>query len=89
MPNLDLAFGVLGTELWSPAGVALALKAYRRLGKRGLTEFAGRVVQTSRDRLTETFDSPRAHGLLAVQRGHDVPVRLRGSAPEPGAAACG
>src|SRR5690242_10700116 len=29
MPNLDLAFGVLGTELWSRAGVALALQAYR------------------------------------------------------------
>jgi phytoene dehydrogenase-like protein len=64
-PNLDLAFGVLGTELWSPAGVALALKAYRRLGKRGVGEFGARVVQSSRDWLTETFESPRAHGLLA------------------------
>jgi phytoene dehydrogenase-like protein len=65
MPNLDLAFGVLSTELWSPAGVALALKAYRRLGKRGLAVFGGRLVQSSRDWLTETFESPRAHGLLA------------------------
>jgi phytoene dehydrogenase-like protein len=64
-PNLDLAFGVLGTELWSPAGIALALKAYRRLGKRGVAEFGARVVQSSRDWLTETFESPRAHGLLA------------------------
>jgi phytoene dehydrogenase-like protein len=64
-PNLDLAFGVLATELWSPAGVALALKAYRRLGKRGLAEFSGRVVQSSRDWLTERFESPRAHGLFA------------------------
>jgi phytoene dehydrogenase-like protein len=31
-PNADLAFGVLGTELWSAAGLALAAKAYRRLG---------------------------------------------------------
>jgi phytoene dehydrogenase-like protein len=65
MPNLDLAFGVLATELWSPAGVALALKAYRRLGKRGLAEFGGRVVQSSRDWLMERFESPRAHGLFA------------------------
>jgi phytoene dehydrogenase-like protein len=65
MPNLDLAFGVLATELWSPAGVALALKAYRRLGKRGLAEFSGRVVQSSRDWLMERFESPRAHGLFA------------------------
>ena len=65
MPNLDLAFGILGTELWSPEGLGLVLKAYRRLGKRGLAQFGGRVVQSSRDWLTETFQSPRAHGLLA------------------------
>lgn len=65
MPNADLAFGVLGTELWSPAGAALALKAYRRLGRRGVAEFGGRLVQSSRDWLTQTFASARAHGLLA------------------------
>src|SRR5437763_201250 len=27
LPNADLAFGVLSTELWSRAGLALALKA--------------------------------------------------------------
>jgi phytoene dehydrogenase-like protein len=64
-PNLDLAFAVLGTELWSQAGVALALKAYRRLGRRGLAEFTGSLVQSSRDWLTQTFESPRAHGLFA------------------------
>src|SRR5207247_646546 len=36
LPDADLAFGVLGTELWSRDGVALGLKAYRRLGRRGL-----------------------------------------------------
>jgi phytoene dehydrogenase-like protein len=65
MPNADLAFGVLGTELWSPAGAALALRAYRRLGRRGLAQFTGELVASSRDWLTETFRSPRAHGLLA------------------------
>jgi phytoene dehydrogenase-like protein len=64
-PNADLAFGVLGTELWSPAGVALAAKAYRRLGRRGLAEFSGGVLASSRDWLTDTFASERAHGLLA------------------------
>src|SRR5207253_4638414 len=48
-PNADLAFGVLGTELWSKDGAALALRAYRRLGRRGLVEFAGEVLQSSRD----------------------------------------
>jgi len=65
MPTADLAFGVLGTELWSLGGASLALKAYRQLGRRGLVEFTGALVQSSRDWLTETFASERAHGLLA------------------------
>src|SRR4051812_5659953 len=65
LANADIAFGVLGTELWSPAGAALALKAYRRLGRRGLAEFTGNVLVSARDWLTETFRSERAHGLLA------------------------
>ena len=44
MPNADLAVGVLGTELWSPAGAALALRAYRRLGRRGLARFTGELA---------------------------------------------
>ena len=64
-PNADLAFGVLGTELWSPAGAALGLRALRRLGRRGLVEFAGDVLKSSRDWLGQTFASERAHGLLA------------------------
>jgi phytoene dehydrogenase-like protein len=65
LPNVDLAFAVLGTELWSKDGLALGLKAYRRLGRRGLVEFAGNVLGSSRDWLTGTFASERAHGLLA------------------------
>src|SRR5213078_2875095 len=57
--------GVLGTELWSRDGLALGLKAYRRLGRRGLVEFTGNVLSSSRDWLTGTFASERAHGLLA------------------------
>jgi phytoene dehydrogenase-like protein len=64
-PNADLAFGVLGTELWSRAGVGLGLKAYRRLGRRGLAEFVGELTISSRDWLSRTFESERAHGLLA------------------------
>jgi phytoene dehydrogenase-like protein len=61
----ELVFGVLGTELWSAAGAGLAAKAYRRLGRRGLAAFTGELVQSSRDWLTTTFRSERAHGLLA------------------------
>jgi phytoene dehydrogenase-like protein len=64
-PNADLAFGVLGTELWSAAGLALAAKAYRRLGRAGLAAFTGELLQSSRDWLETTFASPRAHGVLA------------------------
>src|SRR5438876_11666052 len=52
LPNADLAFGVLSTELWSQAGLALALRAYRRLGRRGLVAFTGNVLSTARDWLT-------------------------------------
>jgi len=64
-PNADLAFGVLGTELWSRDGLRLALRAYRRLGPRGAVEFTGNVLASSRDWLTDTFASERAHGVLA------------------------
>ena len=65
LPNADLAFGVLGTELWSPAGLALAAKAVRRLGRAGAAAFLGEVLQSSRDWLETTFASERAHGVLA------------------------
>ncbi|HEY8030081.1 MAG TPA: NAD(P)/FAD-dependent oxidoreductase [Gaiellaceae bacterium] len=64
-PNADLAFGLLGTELWSASGLALALKAYRRLGRAGVAAFTGELLQSSRDWLVETFASERAHGVLS------------------------
>jgi phytoene dehydrogenase-like protein len=65
LPNADLAFGVLGTELWSRHGLALALKAYRRFGRSGVLDFSGSLLMSARDRLETTFASERAHGLLA------------------------
>jgi phytoene dehydrogenase-like protein len=64
-PNADLAFGVLGTELWSRDGLKLGMKAYRRLGRMGAVEFTGNVLASSRDWLTRTFASERARGVLA------------------------
>jgi len=64
-PNADIAFGVLGTELWSASGLALAAKAYRRLGRAGTAAFVGELLQSSRDWLQQTFTSERAHGVLA------------------------
>jgi phytoene dehydrogenase-like protein len=65
MANADLAFGVLTTELWSPAGMQLALRALRRLGKRGLVAYGGAVLQSCRDWATERFAAERTRGLLA------------------------
>ncbi len=65
MPNADLAFGVLSTELWSRDGLGLAVKALRRLGRRGLVEFTGNVLTSCRDWTAETFEDERVHGLFA------------------------
>ncbi len=65
LPNADLAFGALGTELWSPSGLALAARAVRRLGRAGALAFLGEVLQSSRDWLETAFASERAHGVLA------------------------
>ena len=65
MAHADLSFGVLGTELWSGAGLTLGQKTLRRFGRRGLLEFAGHALSTCRDWTTATFASERAHGLLA------------------------
>jgi phytoene dehydrogenase-like protein len=64
-PVADLAFGLLGTELWSRHGALLGGKAMRRLGRRGALEFLGNVLASSRDWLTSTFASERVRGLLA------------------------
>jgi phytoene dehydrogenase-like protein len=65
LPNADLAFGVLGTELWSRDGMSLGIRTLRRLGRRGAVEFVGDVLASSRDWLTQAFASERAHGVLA------------------------
>jgi phytoene dehydrogenase-like protein len=63
--RLDLAFGLLGTELWSWDGVRLGARVLRRLGIRGTFDFASEVLGTSRDWLQRTFRSRQVHGLLA------------------------
>ena len=64
-PNADLAFGVLGTELWSRAGLGLGAEGATGGSARGRGEFVGDCSSSSRDWLTTTFASERAHGLLA------------------------
>ncbi len=65
LPNADLAFGVLSTELWSWSGALLGWKALRRLGPRGLVEFGGNVLVSCRDWTAEAFEDERAWGVFA------------------------
>jgi phytoene dehydrogenase-like protein len=65
LPNADLAFGVLSTELWSRDGARLGAKALRRLGRRGLVELTGTMLSSCRDWTAETFEDERVHGLFA------------------------
>jgi phytoene dehydrogenase-like protein len=64
-PRADLAFGILGTELWSKDGATLAMRAVRKLGRDGARDFTRQLLVSARDWLTETFASPKAHGVLA------------------------
>ena len=65
MTGAEIAFGVLGTELWSGAGLSFGRKAYSHYGRRGLVEFAGHTLLSARDWLTDTFEDERTRGLLA------------------------
>ncbi len=66
LPNADITFGMLATELWSRDGARLGWKALRRFGRRGLVEFAGRTLINCRDWAHETFgDDERAWGVFA------------------------
>jgi phytoene dehydrogenase-like protein len=65
LPNADLAFGILGTELRSRHAAGLGWKAVRRLGRRGAVDFAGRLLVSARDWLEQTFASARTHGVIA------------------------
>jgi phytoene dehydrogenase-like protein len=65
MASAEHSFGVLSAELWSLQGLTLAHRAYRSFGRRGMLAFAGGALVSARDWLGATFESARAHGLLA------------------------
>jgi len=65
MKNADLAFGLLGTELWSRRGLRLVGRSLYRMRTRRALQFSAEMLGTSRDWLHATFASPQVHGLLA------------------------
>jgi phytoene dehydrogenase-like protein len=65
MAKSDIAFGMMGIELWSIAGLKLLWKIFRQLKVTGTLEFGSELMATCRQWLTATFKSPAIHGLLA------------------------
>lgn len=65
LERADLAFGMLGTELWSTAGLRLAARGWRSMGTRGSLGFGAELLESSRSWLRRSFKSPRLQGLLA------------------------
>ena len=65
MAKADIVFGLMGTQLWSMAGLALGAKMMRRMGMRGTLEFGSELLDTSRNWLGTTFKSETIHALLA------------------------
>ena len=78
MADADLSFGVLGVELWSPAGIGLGRQALRRFGRRGLLAYAATLLSSARDWLGDTFESrrsPRAARALGAAHRGSAPTR--------------
>lgn len=65
MGKADIAFGMLGTELWSRQGLSLLVQSARRLGKRGSLQLGAELLGSARHWLSRAFASPQLHGLLA------------------------
>jgi phytoene dehydrogenase-like protein len=63
--DADLTFGILGTELWSRGGLALARQAWRRKGAPGTLAFGADLLASARTWLASRFQSEAVHGLLA------------------------
>ena len=64
MENADLAFGILSTELWSPRDSRSDARGFRSWS-RGLLEFAGSTLVSSRDWVDGDVRSEAARGVLA------------------------
>lgn len=56
--------GIMSGDLVSRHGVALALRAYRQLGTKGMLKFSGELLETCRD-WSDQFRSPTTQALLA------------------------
>lgn len=60
----QLVRGIMSGDLISRHGVALALRAYRQLGTKGMLRFSGELLESCRD-WSDRFRSPTTQALLA------------------------
>ena len=63
--DMDLTFGLLGGNLWSPGTAAMLARQGLRLGPRGLAGFFGEALLSARAWLEADFRSELSQALLA------------------------
>ena len=71
MGKIDLAFGLLGADLWKRKSFKLLLNARRRFGTRGLIGTAPEILEPAAPWLDRTFTSEVSKSLLAPWALHN------------------
>jgi len=69
--KIDLAFGLLGADLWRRSSLKLLRTAYKRLGARGLAATGAELLEPAAPWLDRTFASPVSKALLAPWALHN------------------
>lgn len=70
-PKLDLAFGLLGADLWRASSLKLARVARKRFGTRGLIATGAELLEPAQPWLDRQFKSPVSKALLAPWALHN------------------
>ena len=71
MPKIDLAFGLLGADLWRASSLKLARSAQKRFGNRGLVATGAELLEPAQPWLDRQFTSPISKALLAPWALHN------------------
>jgi phytoene dehydrogenase-like protein len=71
MPKIDLAFGLLGADLWRLSSLKLARTARKRFGNRGLVATGAELLEPAQPWLDRQFTSPVSKALLAPWALHN------------------
>lgn len=71
MGKIDLAFGLLGADLWRANSLKLLRTARKRFGNRGLVATGAELLEPASPWLDRTFSSPVSKALLAPWALHN------------------